>query len=80
MSTLGSPQGGVTSIRKVCQLMDRCDSHVGGERGLERCDTCQYVEGLFDSYWPWESVSLRNFYLFFFLQENPRCWEHLGFS
>ena len=23
--TLGSPKGGVTIIRKVCQLMERCD-------------------------------------------------------
>ena len=33
---------------------------------VEKCDTCQYVDGLFDSHWG--SVSLRNFYLYFFLQ------------
>ena len=31
--------------------------------GVERCDTCQYVEGLFDSHWA--GVSLRNSYLSF---------------
>ena len=24
-----SPKGGVSGIRKVCQLIDRCDGHVG---------------------------------------------------
>ena len=33
---------------------------------MEKCDACQYVEGLFDSHW--RSVSLRNVYLYFFLQ------------
>ena len=33
----------------------------------ERCDTCQNVEGLFDS-----SVSLRNFDLYFFPQAFTR--------
>ena len=23
----GSPHGGVTSIRKMCQLIERCDGH-----------------------------------------------------
>ena len=45
-------------IRKVCQLMERCDGHVGGIKGVERYDTCQYVESLFNS--RWASVSLRN--------------------
>ena len=27
------PQGGVNGIRKVCQLMERCDDHVGGVKG-----------------------------------------------
>ena len=31
-------------------------------KDVERCDTCQYVEGLFDSHWG--SVSLRNFHAF----------------
>ena len=42
-------------------------------RDVEKCDTCNYVEGLFDSHW--RSVSLRNVYLYFFLQaftRNPR--------
>ena len=38
--------------RKVCQLMERSDGDV------ERCDTCPYIEGLFDSHE--EKVSLRN--------------------
>ena len=29
-----SHQGGVKSIRKVCQFMERCDGHVGG---VKRC-------------------------------------------
>ena len=35
------------------------------------CDTCQYVEGLFDSHW--RSLSLRNFCISFckLLPENP---------
>ena len=28
-----SCQGGVKGIRKVCQLMERCVGHVGGEKG-----------------------------------------------
>ena len=32
-------------------------------RDMERCDTCQYVESLFDNHWG--SVSLGNFYLSF---------------
>ena len=64
------------------------------ERDVERCDTCQYVEGSFDSHW--RSVSLRNVYLYFFLQaftrksknpcrfknfqEYPRFYEQLGYS
>ena len=39
----------VGGIRKVCQLMERCDGHVGGVKCVENSDTCQYVEGLFDS-------------------------------
>ena len=43
--------------------------------GVERCDSCQYIEGSFDSYW--ESVSLRRYIstsLSFskLLPENPR--------
>ena len=26
-------QGGVSSIRKVCQLMEKCDGHMGGVKG-----------------------------------------------
>ena len=37
---------------------------------MERCDTCQYVEGLLNSHWG--NVSLRNFYLSFFLQAFTR--------
>ena len=37
---------------------------------VERCDTCQYVEGLFGSHWG--SVSSINFYLYFFLQAFTR--------
>ena len=37
---------------------------------VEKCDTCQYAEGLFDSHW--RSVSLRNVYLYFFLQALTR--------
>ena len=62
-----SHQGGVKGIRKVCQLIERCDGHVGDVKG---CDTCQYVEGLFDNHWG--SVTLRNFYLYHFLQDFPR--------
>ena len=53
-----SHQGGVKGIRKTCQLMKRCDGHVGDVKHVERCDTCQYVERLFDSHL--KSVSLRN--------------------
>ena len=28
-----SHQGGVNGIRKVSQLMERCDGHVGGVKG-----------------------------------------------
>ena len=34
------------------------------------CNTCQYVEGLFDSHWG--SVSLKDFYLSFLLQPFTR--------
>ena len=30
-----SHQGGVNSIRKVCQLMERCDGHGGDVKVLE---------------------------------------------
>ena len=40
------------------------------KRGVERCATCQYIEGLFDSHWG--RVSLGNFYLYFFLQAFNR--------
>ena len=30
----GSPKGGVISIRKMCQLMERCDGHGGDVRML----------------------------------------------
>ena len=40
-----SPKGGVTRIRKMCQLMERCDGH-GGCKGVwegvitfRRCDS-----------------------------------------
>ena len=49
----GSSKGGVTSIRKVCKLMERCDGHLGGVKGCG--------EGLFDSHW--RSARLRNSYL-----------------
>ena len=62
-----SHQGGVKGIRKVFQLMEMCDGHVGG---VKECDTCQYVEGLFESYWG--SINLRNFYLYFVLQVSTR--------
>ena len=29
-----SLQGSVKGIRKVCQLMERCDGHVGGVKGF----------------------------------------------
>ena len=29
---------GVTSIRKVCQLMERCDGHGGCKGVMGRCD------------------------------------------
>ena len=28
-----SPQGGVKDVRKVCQLMERCNGHVRGGKG-----------------------------------------------
>ena len=38
-----SPKGGVSSIRKVTQLMERCDGH-GGFKGVwERCKNFQEV-------------------------------------
>ena len=33
-----SPPGGVTVVRKVCQLMEKCDDH--GRRCLS-CESCQ---------------------------------------
>ena len=59
-----SYQGGVKAIRKVCQLMERCDGHVGGVKEMWRGVTpiCM-LRG---------SVSLRNFYLYFFLQAFTR--------
>ena len=30
--TCAIPQGGVKYIRKMCQLMERCDGHGGGAR------------------------------------------------
>ena len=30
-----SPQGGVKVVRKVCQLMERCDAHGRNEQELE---------------------------------------------
>ena len=53
-------------VRKVCHLMEGCDGHLGGVKGRGECDTCQYAEGLFDNHWG--SVSLRNSYLYCFLQ------------
>ena len=38
-----SPKGGVLSIRKVCQLIDRCDGHVRMEGDVGRCDNFQEV-------------------------------------
>ena len=29
----GSPKGGAASIRKVCQLTERCGGHMGGVKG-----------------------------------------------
>ena len=38
-------QGGVKGIRKVCQLMERCDSHGQGVRVCGKCESCQaFVE------------------------------------
>ena len=43
--------------------------YMGGEKGCgEVCH--QYIEGLFDSHWG--SLSLGNFYLYFFLQAFNR--------
>ena len=28
-----SPQVGLKDVRKVCQLIERCDGHVGGVQG-----------------------------------------------
>ena len=45
-----SPKGGVSSIRKVSQLMERCDGHGGckgmweGVKTFRRCDTPQGSE------------------------------------
>ena len=41
---------------------------MGDVRGVNRCDTCQYVKGLSDSHWG--SVSFRNVYL---RQSSGRC-------
>ena len=30
-------------IRKVCQLMEKCDGHGGDVKWLGRCDSCQKV-------------------------------------
>ena len=38
-----SHQGGGKGIRKVCQLMKRCDGHGGDVKLLGRCDSCQKV-------------------------------------
>ena len=44
-----SYQGGVKGIRKVCQLMERCDGHEGckgvweGVISFRKCDTPQEV-------------------------------------
>ena len=34
----GSSKGGVSSIRKVCQLMERCDGHGGMCGCVGMCD------------------------------------------
>ena len=26
-------------------LMERCNRNVGGVKGVERCDSCQYIDG-----------------------------------
>ena len=38
-----SCQGCVKGIRKVCQLMERCDGNWRMEGGVGRCDNCQEV-------------------------------------
>ena len=38
-----SPKEDVKGIRKVCQLMVRCDGHGEMQGGLGRCDSCQEV-------------------------------------
>ena len=39
----GTSKGGVSSIRKVCQLMERCDGLGGMHGGVGRCDDFQEV-------------------------------------
>ena len=36
-----TPQGSVKDVRKVCHVMERCDSHGGDLRCLGRCGSCQ---------------------------------------
>ena len=38
-----SPQGGVTGIRIVCYLVERCDGHGENVRCVKRCDSCKDV-------------------------------------
>ena len=38
-----SPQGGGKAVRKVCQLMERCDAHGRSVYSLGRFDSCQKV-------------------------------------
>ena len=38
-----SPKGDVSGVRKVCQLIDRCDGHMGMKGDVGRCDNFQEV-------------------------------------
>ena len=40
-----SHQGGVKCIRNVCYFMERCNGNMESVKGVERCDSCQYIEG-----------------------------------
>ena len=39
----GSSKGGVSSYRKLCQLMERCDGNFGISGCVGRCDNFQEV-------------------------------------
>ena len=70
-----SHQGGAKDIRKVCQLIERCDGHMGLVKGCG--ETPVSTLRVYLTVTTWGSVSLRT-YLYFFcklLSENPTNHE-----